>query len=273
MTKRALLIGINYKGTKSALRGCINDVQNMKKVLMEKFGYEEKNIRVLTDEERIKPTKRNMELCIQLITHQTRPGDTVYFHYSGHGYKIRDTSGDESDGYDEVLIPLDHQRAGVITDDWLRDNLAAAIPKDSKLFCVLDCCHSGTGMDLPFTYRYNSMGKPTPIPNEYNPKDWREEFILSKEKEVSQRPIRAQVCAFSGCEDPQTSADAYIQGSFQGAFTSCFIDVIEHSENIRERSLMDILKEVNCRLIVYRMTQRSQLSVMNAGECETKFFL
>ena len=30
MTKKALLIGINYKNTENELNGCINDIQNIK---------------------------------------------------------------------------------------------------------------------------------------------------------------------------------------------------------------------------------------------------
>ena len=30
-----------------------------------------------------------------------------WIHYSGHGYRVYDYSGDELDNYDEVIIPLD----------------------------------------------------------------------------------------------------------------------------------------------------------------------
>ena len=39
MSKFALLIGINYKGTSNELNGCINDVMNMRDVLIKHFGY------------------------------------------------------------------------------------------------------------------------------------------------------------------------------------------------------------------------------------------
>jgi hypothetical protein len=35
-------------------------------------------------------------------------GDAVFTHYSGHGGKLRDDDGDEKDGYDETLVPVDY---------------------------------------------------------------------------------------------------------------------------------------------------------------------
>jgi len=42
--KKALLIGINYRGTANELGGCINDVNSMKNILIKRCGYKEKNI-------------------------------------------------------------------------------------------------------------------------------------------------------------------------------------------------------------------------------------
>ena len=36
---------------------------------------------------------------------------------SGHGRHIRDRHGTEEDGMDEVILPLDFEEAGYITDD------------------------------------------------------------------------------------------------------------------------------------------------------------
>lgn len=36
---------------------------------------------------------------------------------SGHGGQTKDLDGDEDDGYDEVIYPLDHKQAGHIVDD------------------------------------------------------------------------------------------------------------------------------------------------------------
>ena len=46
MAKRALLVGINrYRIPGADLRGCVNDVKNLKSVLTRYYGFADKDIR------------------------------------------------------------------------------------------------------------------------------------------------------------------------------------------------------------------------------------
>ncbi len=82
--KKALLVGINaYKD--SPLRGCVNDVLLMHQVLTAKFGFENKNIKVMTDKE---ANTKGIMNALKRLTTDVREGDTVFFHYSGHGSQI-----------------------------------------------------------------------------------------------------------------------------------------------------------------------------------------
>jgi metacaspase-1 len=63
------------------------------------------------------PTKKNITDAFSRIVQYSQSGDVVFVHYSGHGGRVRDTSGDEEDGYDETLIPVDFKQAGQILDD------------------------------------------------------------------------------------------------------------------------------------------------------------
>ena len=62
--KKSLLIGINYFGQSGELRGCINDVNNVKKLIMSMgFPGSAANMRVLTDDSRksdLRPTRKNI---------------------------------------------------------------------------------------------------------------------------------------------------------------------------------------------------------------------
>jgi len=69
---------------------------------------------------------------------------------SGHGGQIEDKDGDEDDGYDEILIPGDHKESGHIVDDWIYSEFVKKIPAGVHVVAVVDCCHSGTAMDLPY---------------------------------------------------------------------------------------------------------------------------
>ena len=60
--KRALLIGINYVGTSAQLRGCINDVDQMRQFLIRELQFPDSQVRVLKDESgwQWKPTRANI---------------------------------------------------------------------------------------------------------------------------------------------------------------------------------------------------------------------
>ena len=60
--KKALLIGINYFGQSGELRGCVNDVNNIKQLIMSR-GFRESNMMILTDDQRdprCHPTRQNI---------------------------------------------------------------------------------------------------------------------------------------------------------------------------------------------------------------------
>ena len=151
--RSALLIGINYIGQEGELSGCHNDVMNIKEYIMDVHGFEEQNITVLMDDGiHLDPTRDNMLNAFAGLCESMQPGDASFFHYSGHGGKIRDNSGDEEDGYDETLVPLDYNTAGQIKDDDVFNTLVTKVPAGATLTCIMDCCHSGTVLDLPYKF-------------------------------------------------------------------------------------------------------------------------
>ena len=206
--KVALLIGINYLGhTQGVLNGCINDTIKIKEFLLEKCNFKPENVICITDETAIKPTKQNMLNAIIDLVQRVKSTNSkeVWFSYSGHGYYY--TSETEIDNKDEVLVPLDYQQNGCIRDDVLYSLLIKELPKDCNLFSLIDACHSGTSLDLPYMYRTDTGIKEQRTPEEI-----------------------ANVIKISGCRDCQTSADAYINGKYQGAMTFSFLRSIEDLE-------------------------------------------
>lgn len=268
MVKKALLIGINYKGTGQELKGCINDIENLNRRLVTKFKYFQSNITVLTDNTPEKPTKANIEKALRNLVYNCKAGDTLLFQYSGHGSNISDKTSDETDGRDEVLVPIDYTTAGVLTDDWMFTNLCAKIPMGVKLVCITDCCHSGTIMDLRINVRSNCKQKQVTQNGKYVPEDWTDDFSFSLERT---RDTPGQVILFSGCQDKETSADAFINGSGQGAFTSCLLEFLDSNPNCK---LRNVLKELNARLDLKGFTgQNSQLSIGRINDLDTIFSL
>lgn len=212
--KKAVLVGVSYQGTSAHLRGTINDVQCMRHCLIKCFGFHESNIVVLRDDVMhpdFYPTRANIFRAMQWLTTDLRFGDSLFFHYSGHGSQLRDPTGMEEDGYDETILPVDHKQAGQIRDTELHRAMAAPLPNGVYLHALFDSCHSGSILDLPFEARYDKSGAAY----------WKQSRMYGT----------AGGTAFSlgACDDEQTAADtaAMSRSAYTGAATYSFIDSIE----------------------------------------------
>lgn len=274
MTKKALLFGLNYIGTPNALNGCIQDVQNVREFLLQKCDFKDSDIQLLTDQTAEKPTRANMQKCLQALVENATSGDTLVVHYSGHGASIRDQSRDESDGMDEVLVPLDYQSAGLISDDWLLESVLSKVPAGVSLWIFMDCCHSGTIVDLRYNYksacrlRRGRLVKNAP----YNPAEWTDQFSFSLERSRDVSP-GAQVVMLSGALDREYASDAVIENIPQGAFTFALLQTLNNNLDSAtgklpagKLRLRNVLKEINCRLDLNGfLRQQCQLS-LNAAD-------
>ncbi|KAF9362968.1 Ca(2+)-dependent cysteine protease, partial [Mortierella sp. NVP85] len=60
--------------------------------------------------------------------------------------------GDEADGFDEIIYPCDYLRSGIISDDEMYDLMVKDLPAGVQLTALVDACHSGTMLDLPYVY-------------------------------------------------------------------------------------------------------------------------
>eukprot|EP00124_Ichthyophonus_hoferi_P003222 Ihof_evm4s267 gene=Ihof_evmTU4s267 len=95
--KKALIIGINYLTHPTArLSACINDAKCMKYLLQTKFGFQEQQIVLLTDDNPnpiYMPTRQNIINSFGWLLHGVQPGDSIFFYFSGHGSQQEDTGG------------------------------------------------------------------------------------------------------------------------------------------------------------------------------------
>ena len=148
-TKRALLVGINnYKFSDriSPLAGSLNDVEDMRQLLIGKFEFLPENILVLKDSE---ATHAAIMSAIQShLIEKTQPGDIVVFHYSGHGSQMKDPTGKMISGLDETIVPYDSRdpegKVIDISGAELHGALAQLASRTKNLTFSLDSCHSGT---------------------------------------------------------------------------------------------------------------------------------
>ena len=122
------------------LYGCINDARNVQRFLLRSSffvflaqitvslswcctgnGYKHDDIKMMTDDAtdpRLRPTKTNILDAMHWLVQGACPHDSLFFHCkwspllfvafpaehktdSGHGAQVKDTDGDEVDGFDE----------------------------------------------------------------------------------------------------------------------------------------------------------------------------
>jgi hypothetical protein len=148
-TKRALLVGINnykYADRISPLAGSLNDVADLRQVLIGKFEFLPENIMVLEDSQ---ATHAGIMNAIQnhLIA-KSQPGDIVVFQYSGHGSLMKDPTGKKISGLDETIVPYDSRdpegKVFDISGTELHQALVQLASKTKNVTFILDSCHSGT---------------------------------------------------------------------------------------------------------------------------------
>lgn len=116
---QALLIGINYIGSRNQLKGCINDILNISQFLTH-HGFRNEDMVILRDDnppqQSMVPTKANMVRAMHWLVDDARPNDSLFFHYSGHGGQKVDINSPQDDIYDETIYPVDFQQAGPLVN-------------------------------------------------------------------------------------------------------------------------------------------------------------
>ncbi|CDO52196.1 hypothetical protein DV495_003281 [Geotrichum candidum] len=291
--RKALLIGINYIGQKAALRGCINDVHNVKNFLQQ-HGYREDDMVVLTDDQsnqRALPTRENILRGMRWLVKDAQTNDSLFLHYSGHGGQAEDTNGDEEDGFDEVIYPLDFEKAGHITDDEIHTTVVSPLRPGVRLTALFDSCHSGTVLDLPYVYSTKGVLKEPNLLKEagsglldavtsYSRGDI--SGVMNSvqglfkrvtngndgyEKTKATKTAPCDAILISGCKDSQTSADAFENGQATGAMSHAFITVMNANPN---QSYLTLLKEMR-EVLKDKYDQKPQLSSSHPIDCNLKF--
>jgi len=290
------LIGINYFGQKGQLRGCVNDVKNMSAYLNQSFRYAREDMVILTDDQQTpmsQPTKANILRAMHWLVKDAQPNDSLFFHYSGHGGQTPDTDGDEDDGYDEVIYPVDFRVAGFIVDDEMHRIMVKPLQAGVRLTAIFDSCHSGSALDLPYIYSTQGLLKQPDLVKEagqgllgvvsaYARGDI--SSIVStavgfakkvangdsaREKTIQTRTSPADVVMWSGSKDEQTSSDANIDGQATGAMSWAFITALKKNP---QQSYVQLLNNIRDEL-ASKYTQKPQLSCSHPLDTNIRYVM
>ncbi|HYA41935.1 MAG TPA: caspase family protein [Syntrophobacteraceae bacterium] len=205
---RAVLVGIIQYEYENALHGCINDINDVEK-LLQPLGFE---IVKLPDEQ---ATADEIRSALRESVKQLEAGDRFLFWYSGHGAEL--VEGDPST---DVLCPFDFdytRDTSVTVDDF--HGIFSGIPDGVRAYWVSDSCYSGNldadryNLGVPRQFRLDPDKLPVEI-----------ETSPSTPKGFSDISARLPNIVFiSSCGGDQTSADACFKGIYNGAFTHFFL--------------------------------------------------
>jgi len=303
VNQRALLIGINDYQSINDLKGCINDVVNMRDCLMTYRGFNNYNTRVVLDS---RATADNVKARMEWLKEGAGPGDSLFLHFSGHGSQIRDRDGDELKDHKDEIICLYGMNwdEGFITDDYF-DEWFSTIPEGVVVDVFFDCCNSGTGegissksileetssemrnryLEPPLDIALRAEGEklpvkrmavasflsswfsflaPTPVPELEEVVDTELASVEEPDASIVEETVSASntnsknIVVWSGCGEAQTSADAYIGGKYNGAFTYFWCKHMRDSGGNLSRA--ELLKRVKTSLTSSRFTQVPELT-------------
>lgn len=259
-------------------------MHNIVNFLIRSFGYKREDIVTLTDDVtniRQQPTKQNIIEAMQWLVRGASANDSLFFHYSGHGGQTEDLDGDEADGYDEVIYPVDFQKNGHIVDDLMHEIMVKPLPAGCRLTAIFDSCHSGSALDLPYTYSTEGKIKEPNLAAEagqgllsavtsYARGDMGGVFksamglvkTASGNTQKAERYARAtrtspaDAISWSGCKDSQTSADTQEAGQATGAMSYAFIAALSQNS---QQSYQQLLVSIR-RILQAKYSQKPQLS-------------
>ncbi|KAM0006195.1 putative Caspase-like domain superfamily [Helianthus debilis subsp. tardiflorus] len=227
--KRALLCAVTYNKQKYKLKGTNYDVISMQELLTTRFKFPKSSIHILAEmDAHPHPTKRNIQEALRWLVKDNQPGDSLVFYFSGHGLRQPDFFDDEIDGFDETICPLDFRTAGMIVDNEINDTIVRPLKTGVKLHAIIDACHSGTILDLPYVYSTKN-----------DRKGWLDNRPPSG---VYKGTSGGHAISISACEDNQLAADtsAFSETGKQmeGAMTFTFRKAVENTTRVTYASLL-----------------------------------
>ena len=164
--KLALLVGINHYGGDAddcpKLRGCVNDLELQRQLLIHRFGFAPENILTLSNRQATRSKVQGA--VIDHLLNRMGPNDTALFHFSGYGSTVSTSEGGNSQ---RTLVLHDSCDSDQQLSDWPEESLLSlltALPSD-RVLAVLDTSYALPTLSVNSTaLRARSRPSPPPAP-------------------------------------------------------------------------------------------------------------
>ncbi len=218
--KRALLVGISEYGANTGWKSIhgANDVDILTKVLKGFTIRELKNSNATYD---------NIIKELNYLRKQSKEGDLVYIHFSGHGQPYEDSDGDELDGWDESFVPYDahlYYEKNVysgnkhLIDDKLNTyfvNIRKKLGESGFLYVTIDACHAGNSYRESDEDIYRGTGKGF----SRNNKLYRVPKVQKQYYKIDNNSGLAPVVMLEACQAHQRNTEINVNGMYYGPLT------------------------------------------------------
>ena len=229
--KRAFMVGIsNYSSSQQfADEKGWNDIHgdNDVKLIIPTLKKQGFTIQKLCNKE---ATAYNIRKSLKAFSTKCKSGDIVYLHFSCHGQPFEDYNGDESDGWDEALIPYDalkeyqqgkYTGENHIIDDELNGYLKTirnSIGPKGIVYVVIDACHAGSsyrGEEDEDSIVIRGTDKGFSRTNkQYAPRiDKRGKIKVEKSAQM------ANICILEACRSYQVNSEIRVEGKYYGSLS------------------------------------------------------
>lgn len=149
--RHALLIGINrYPQIPNAdLQGCVSDMELMRSLLAERFGFPAERTRTLRDEE---ATQQGIRGALADLAAAVGKDDIVVLFYAGHGSRMNDPR--QPGRLLESMVTHDSGRGARPNRDIIDEEIDQWVQRVNEktpfVSLIFDCCHSGSVTRDPF---------------------------------------------------------------------------------------------------------------------------
>ncbi|MGQ4649820.1 caspase family protein [Lyngbya aestuarii] len=280
--KLALLVGINQYSSQP-LRGCLNDLELQRYLLIHRFGFNPQDIYTLTDEQ---ATRQGiLEAFEEHLIKQAKPEDVVVYHYSGHGSRVLDPEPiifepGQEDNLNGTFVPVDSslptgypEQSGTVEDIMGHTLflLMSALPSEN-FTAVLDSCFSGAAT-RKFTVRARDGGSKvliSPQEKEYQEK-WLSRLGWSREEFVSRyRQGVAKGVVLAATDPTQYAIDASLNGFYAGAFTYLLTSYLWQEDATPESAIAYAVKQIPEE---FNQTPTYEVNVGSNYEDQPMYFL
>jgi hypothetical protein len=241
-----LLIGIDaYPGHE--LRGCVNDIDAVQRVLLERLELPAARIRRLvspltgtqhetTVAEQPATAASIRAALAELGSDRVNPGDRVFIYYSGHGKRVVVERPDGLTFQREALVPVDFESTQgdetFLFDFEINRRLAAIAARTSSVAVVLDCCHASGATRGGRVRSFERPRDRKPI------RDPARELEGTRSSESPGGAGSIGAChVVSACLANEFSREDDHDGAHHGAFTSAFVAAVRDAERVDLRTL------------------------------------